>query len=80
MEAEYEATVTDMPAYVLSIAIDGQEKQVLDYVGRWEGMPTAITELEGDVDALGRTRQWVQGEGNKHGHPSMSKKVCMGGH
>lgn len=71
MDTEYEATVTDMPAYVLSIQVDGQEKEVTDYVGRWVGMPTIIEELEDDVDALAQTGRWVQGQS-----PG-AKRACM---
>lgn len=74
MDTEYEATVTDMPAYVLSIGIDGQEKGVTDYVGRWVGMPTIITELEDDVDALAQTRRWIQGQSPR------AKTACMAQH
>lgn len=71
MDAEYEATVTDMPGYVLSIIIDGQEKQVTDYVGRGVGMPTIIKELEDDVDALAQTSRSVRGESSRR------KEACM---
>jgi Domain of unknown function (DUF6438) len=74
MDNEYEATVTDLPAYVLSINIDGQRKEVMDYVGRWVGMPTIIRELEDDVDSLAQTRRWVQGKS-----PS-AKRACMAQH
>jgi Domain of unknown function (DUF6438) len=59
MDDDYSATVTDMPAYVLSITIDGNTKKVMDYVGSWVGMPAVIGELENDVDALANTSQWI---------------------
>jgi hypothetical protein len=62
MDDDYSATVTDMPAYVLSITIDGHTKKVMDYVGSWVGMPVVITELENDVDSLANTPHWI-------GHP-----------
>jgi hypothetical protein len=61
MDAEYADRVTDNPTYVLAISIDGHEKEVMDYVGRWEGMPTVITELENEVDAFARTQRWIKG-------------------
>jgi hypothetical protein len=73
MDDEYEATVTDMPFYGLSISIDGQKKEVTDYVGRWVGMPEVIHQLEGDVDALAQTRRWVQ----VHGSRASLRKACM---
>jgi ankyrin repeat protein len=61
MDAEYSASVTDNPTYALSIAIDGQAKKVVDYVGEWEGMPAVVTELEDEVDTLARTKRWIEG-------------------
>jgi len=61
MEAEYRASVTDNPTYVLSIDIDGRKKEVEDYVGEWQGMPAVITDLEQDVDAFARTERWIEG-------------------
>ena len=60
MDSSYVASVTDNPTYVLSISIDGHEKQVNDYVGSWVGMPAIITELEDDVDAFARTDRWIK--------------------
>jgi ankyrin repeat protein len=61
MDAKYIANVTDCPTFILSIDIDGQKKEVVDYVGSWEGMPAVVTELEDDVDTLARTDRWVAG-------------------
>jgi hypothetical protein len=61
MEPSYIANVTDCPTYILSIAIDGHIKKVVDYVGEWLGMPAVITELEDQVDAFARTQRWVEG-------------------
>ena len=61
MRGEYRAGVTDNPTYMLSISIDGHKKQVLDYVGQWDGMPAVIVELEEDVDALAHTDRWIKG-------------------
>jgi len=61
MDAVYRAGVTDNPTYVLSINIDGQAKDVEDYVGSWEGMPAVITELEDEVDTFARTERWIDG-------------------
>ncbi len=61
MDASYRASVTDNPAYSLSIEIDGREKKVEDYVGQWVGMPAVIVELEDEVDTLARTARWVEG-------------------
>jgi ankyrin repeat protein len=61
MDSSYQAGVTDCPTYILSIAIDGRSKELVDYVGAWEGMPAIITELEDEVDEFGRTQRWVDG-------------------
>jgi len=53
--------VTDCPTYILSIAIDGHRKEVVDYVGSWVGMPAVITELEDRVDTFARTQRWISG-------------------
>lgn len=62
MDDSYEASVTDYPTYVLTVLIDGQRKQVVDYVGVWEGMPAVITELEEGVDAFAQTQRWIEGD------------------
>lgn len=61
MADQYRAGVTDNPTYNLSITIDGKSKQVEDYVGSWEGMPSIITELEEDTDELAQTSRWIAG-------------------
>jgi ankyrin repeat protein len=61
MDAEYRASVTDNPTYILSIDIDGHKKTVEDYVGAWEGMPAVITELEEQVDTVARSDRWIEG-------------------
>ncbi|MFZ0336567.1 MAG: DUF6438 domain-containing protein [Terracidiphilus sp.] len=61
MRDEYRASVTDNSACILSIAIDGHKKQVVDYVGQWVGMPAAIVELEDDVDDIAHTERWIKG-------------------
>lgn len=76
MDDAYEATVTDMPFCELSITIDGQKKEVADYVGRWVGMPEVIHELENEVDALAQTRRWVQVQGGK----ASLKRACAAQH
>jgi ankyrin repeat protein len=61
MDDVYEAIVTDSPTYVLSVAIDGRSKTVVDYVGSWVGMPAVISELENEVDEFARTGRWIKG-------------------
>jgi ankyrin repeat protein len=61
MDDRYFASVTDCPTYVLSISIDGQKKEVLDYVGQWEGMPAVIVDLQNEVDSFADTERWIKG-------------------
>ncbi|AFL89224.1 ankyrin repeat-containing protein [Terriglobus roseus DSM 18391] len=62
MDDSYTALVTDNPTNVLAVSIDEHRKQVVDYVGAWEGMPAVITELEERVDTLARTQRWIEGD------------------
>jgi len=61
MDRGYAAMVTDLPTVTLSISIDGQTKQVSDYMGQWVGMPAVIHDLEDEVDAFARSERWVRG-------------------
>ena len=61
MDESYQASVTDNPTFVLAIDIDGRGKQILDYVGAWEGMPAVVTELEDEIDKMAGTNRWVKG-------------------
>jgi ankyrin repeat protein len=61
LDSKYVANVTDNPGYNLSVEIDGQKKELEDYVGSWEGMPAVVTELEDAVDKLARTERWIDG-------------------
>ena len=61
MDPAYIASVTDCPTYTLSIDVDGNVKQVEDYVGAWVGMPSAISQLEDEVDNLAQTQRWIEG-------------------
>ncbi len=61
LDKVYAAPVTDVPTYVLSIAIDGQKKEVQDYMGKRAGMPPVVTQLEEAVDELAGTARWIKG-------------------
>jgi ankyrin repeat protein len=62
MDDDYRWSATDLPAYVLSVSIDGRDKHVTDYAGQQVGMPEVITALEDDVDRVAETRLWIKGE------------------
>jgi len=61
MDPCYRANVTDNPTYQLTVTVDGQTKQVQDYVGSWVGMPAVISDLEDAVDEFARTSRWIEG-------------------
>lgn len=61
LDPEYRAGVTDNPTYTLSLDIDGNTKQVEDYVGSWVGMPAVVSQLENDVDDFAQTVRWIKG-------------------
>jgi hypothetical protein len=61
LQPAYNASVTDMPAYTVSLSVDGQEHMVYDYVGREVGMPAAVTALEDEIDRVAGTDRWVSG-------------------
>ena len=45
----------------LSITIDGQTKTVKEYQGNWAGMPSAMVDMEDEVDAVARVDRWIEG-------------------
>lgn len=61
LQPVYEASVTDMPAYTLTLSIDGRQHLVWDYLGREVGMPAAVTALEDEIDRVAGTGRWVSG-------------------
>jgi ankyrin repeat protein len=61
MEPTYHSAVTDMPAYALTISIDGVTHKVSDYVGQREGMPEVIADLEEEVDSFAKADRWIKG-------------------
>jgi ankyrin repeat protein len=61
MESSYRWGATDLPTYRLSISIDGQTKEIVDYAGEQVGMPAIIADLEEEVDQFGRTERWIDG-------------------
>jgi ankyrin repeat protein len=59
--SDYWAHAFDLPAYELSIDIDGQKKTVQDYGGTAVGMPSFVNALEKEVDDVAQTTRWIQG-------------------
>ncbi|MGO1080471.1 DUF6438 domain-containing protein [Inquilinus sp. CA228] len=61
LKDEYIAEITDSPFTKVSLTIDGRTKSVTDYVGKFAGMPAAVTELEDAVDRAAGTAKFVKG-------------------
>jgi len=59
---KYIASVTDNPAYTLTLTVAGRKKTVTDYVGEQVGMPLVITDLENAVDETAGTERWIKGD------------------
>ena len=56
--------MTDCPIYRLSLNLNGQVKEVEDYVGESVGMPASVTELENAVDLAADSARWVSTSAN----------------
>ena len=59
-EDAYEVTAMDVPTYVTSLAMNGQEKQVVDYLGTEAGMPDGIRAVEQKIDEIAGTARWIK--------------------
>lgn len=58
---DYSAQITDSATYAVEIDTGNGRKQVVDYVGKQAGMPSAVTDLEDAVDRAAHTSRWVDG-------------------
>jgi ankyrin repeat protein len=59
---EYRGNWTDNPTQILTLAVAGRTKTVVDYVGTDAGLPLAIRNLEGEIDEVAGTARWVKGD------------------
>lgn len=59
----YRGQMTDLPTYTVSLTRNGHTKTVIDYAGTSVGMPASVRELEGEIDRVARTAQWVLRDG-----------------
>ncbi len=57
-----ERGITDSATYVLSIDIDVAETRLRTTSDLWVGMPSVISELEGEVDKISDTKRWIEGD------------------
>ena len=60
LKDQYRAGITDNPTETTFIEFDGRKKQVIDYVGRYVGMPDVVGELEQAFDQLAGTDKWIK--------------------
>ena len=58
LDRRYTLAATDLPTYVTSISIDGQEMSVVDYGGLEAGMPASVRDVEDAIDEVAGTRKW----------------------
>ena len=72
LKDKYFYGVTDNPTTTTSIAFDGMQKSVIDYVGEHAGMPHAVAELEETIDRVVGTLKWVYG--NAETVPSLMRE------
>jgi hypothetical protein len=55
----YTAHVTDLPTYILTLNLGGQQHQLTDYWGQMAGMPSTVSDLEDEVDKAARSQMWI---------------------
>jgi hypothetical protein len=55
----YEAPITDLATYRLTLEVGGQRQTVTDYWGEIVGMPSIVRRLERRVDEVGHAEQWT---------------------
>lgn len=73
----YAGVMTDLPTYLTAIAFDGHSKQVIDYYGEADGMPAAIAELEGFIDKMAGTAEWIGNVGPEAFNDDVHSPDCM---
>lgn len=51
-QEKYSASISDGATYILTLRLNGRTKTVVDYIGTQVGLPLAIEDLQGEVDAV----------------------------
>ena len=59
MKERYAVDVQDLNATVMTLAIEGRRKTIVDYGGAGAGMPQGVSESEADIDAVARDGDWT---------------------
>ena len=57
----YDGRVSDGSTYHLTLEVDHRRNDLEDIDGELDGMPSAVTRLEDEVDRLARTDRWIRG-------------------
>lgn len=60
LKDQYRAGITDNPTQTTTIEFDGRKKQVIDYVGLYDGMPDVARNLEDALDDIAGIEKWVK--------------------
>jgi hypothetical protein len=60
LENAYTSPVVDMSTDRITLIIGSQQKIVVDYEGLSVGMPLVVSQLEDEIDRVGRTQQWIE--------------------
>ncbi|RUL75976.1 DUF6438 domain-containing protein [Dyella choica] len=61
LKDRYAARAMDNPTQIITLAVGGRHKQVIDYLGTEVGMPQAVLDLEDAIDRVAGTARWVEG-------------------
>jgi hypothetical protein len=59
MRPAYRGGITDQSSYVLVLNFGAQSHTIVDYAGDMAGMPATIKVIEGEVDKIARSDQWL---------------------
>lgn len=80
LKDSYRGMVTDNPTYKVTVSIDGRSKTIVDYVGKMDGMPEVVTNIQNAIDATAGTSDWVSRDDIYAPDPPLLKKPdCIGG-
>lgn len=59
LDNDYQADVTDIPGFKVSLEYGGVTKSVIDYMGLAVGMPVSVVRLEEEIDRMAGVDRWL---------------------
>ncbi len=59
LREHYAAGVTDMPTVTIEIRVGLSTHKIVDYMGRWVGMPRAVNDIQAQIDRIADTARWI---------------------